>query len=38
MTGILIDTVGAPQRIKDQLRILSKDIIFTREVSKGANG
>lgn len=38
MTGILIDTVGAPQRIKDQLKILSKDIIFKREVNKGANG
>ncbi|QAX84844.1 hypothetical protein C2E19_13690 [Pseudomonas sp. DTU12.3] len=38
MTGILIDAVGAPQRIRDQLRILSKDIIFKREVNKGANG
>lgn len=38
MTGILIDTVGAPRQIKDQLRALSKDIIFTREVNKGANG
>lgn len=38
MNGILIDTVGAPRQIKDQLRVLSKDIIFTREGDKGANG
>lgn len=38
MSEILIDNVSAPSRIKAQLTILSKDIKFTREVTKGGNG
>lgn len=38
MSEILIDNVGAPTRIKAQLKTLSKDIKFTREVTKGGNG
>lgn len=38
MSEILIDNVNAPSRIKVQLNILSKDIKFTREVTKGGNG
>ncbi len=38
MSEILIDNVSAPLRIKAQLIVLSKDIKFTREITKGGNG
>jgi len=38
MSEILIDNVNAPHNIKAQLIALSKDIKFTREVTKGGNG
>jgi serine/threonine protein kinase len=38
MSEILIDNVNAPSRIKMQLAALSKDIKFTREITKGGNG
>ncbi|AZC56412.1 serine/threonine protein kinase [Pseudomonas chlororaphis] len=38
MSEILIDNVSVPPRIKAQLNILSKDIKFTREITKGGNG
>lgn len=38
MSEILIDNVSVPPKIKAQLKILSKDIRFTREITKGGNG
>ncbi|WP_268798559.1 serine/threonine protein kinase [Pseudomonas huanghezhanensis] len=38
MSEILIDNVNAPPNIKAQLNALSKDIRFTREITKGGNG
>lgn len=38
MSEILIDNVSAPAQIKAQLTLLSKDIKFTREITKGGNG
>ncbi|EIU5250409.1 protein kinase [Pseudomonas aeruginosa] len=38
MSEILISNVSAPPNIKAQLNSLSKDIKFTREITKGGNG
>lgn len=38
MSTLFIDGVSAPPEIKIQLKILSKDIKLTREVTKGGNG
>jgi serine/threonine protein kinase len=38
MSELFIDNISAPISIKAQLKILSKDIKFTREVTKGGNG
>jgi serine/threonine protein kinase len=38
MTTLFIDGVSAPNEIKKQLKLLSKDIRFEREVTKGGNG
>ena len=38
MSSLFIDSISAPSAIKAQLKVLSKDIKFTREVTKGANG
>lgn len=38
MSNILIEDLNVPQEIKNQLTILSKDIKFTREITKGGNG
>ncbi|MCI2962580.1 MULTISPECIES: serine/threonine-protein kinase [Shewanella] len=38
MSALFIDSVSAPDEIKDQLKTLSKDIKFAREITKGGNG
>lgn len=38
MPALYIDGVNAPEEIKNQLKALSQDIRFTREVTKGGNG
>ena len=38
MPSLYIDGVNAPEEIKNQLKVLSKDIRFEREVTKGGNG
>ncbi|MBJ7589494.1 protein kinase domain-containing protein [Aeromonas veronii] len=38
MSKLFIDSLSAPDSIKTQLRVLSRDIEFSREVTKGANG
>jgi len=38
MSTLFIDGVSAPIEIKDQLKVLSRDIKITREVTKGGNG
>ncbi|WP_409288494.1 serine/threonine protein kinase [Pseudomonas sp. KCJK8927] len=38
MSEILISNLSTPANIKAQLNILSKDIRFTREITKGGNG
>lgn len=38
MHSLYIDGVNAPEEIKNQLEILSQDIHFEREVTKGGNG
>jgi len=38
MPSLCIDGVNAPEEIKDQLKLLSQDIDFDREVTKGGNG
>lgn len=38
MTKLFIDGLSAPDAIKAQLRVLSRDIEFSREITKGANG
>jgi len=38
MASLFIDSISAPEPIRAQLRNLSRDIVFNREVTKGANG
>ena len=38
MPSLYIDGVNAPDEIKNQLKVLSQDINFEREVTKGGNG
>ena len=38
MSSLYIDGVNAPNEIKSQLQVLSHDINFEREVTKGGNG
>jgi len=38
MNKIFIETINAPDTIKAQLKVLSKDILFNREITKGGNG
>lgn len=38
MSTLFIDGISAPVEIKNQLKILSKDIKLTREITKGGNG
>lgn len=38
MASLFIDGLSAPEPIKKRLKALSKDIEFSREVTKGANG
>ena len=38
MGSLYIESISAPGPIKSQLRVLSKDIAFIREGTKGANG
>jgi serine/threonine protein kinase len=37
MSSLFLDAVSANQQVKNQLKILSKDIAFSREVTKGGN-
>ncbi|MDP2505829.1 serine/threonine-protein kinase [Oceanobacter sp. 3_MG-2023] len=38
MSGLYIDGLSAPDEIKNALKDLSKNYVFTKEVEKGANG
>jgi serine/threonine protein kinase len=38
MTKLFIDGLSAPEAIKAKLKVLSRDIEFSREVTKGGNG
>lgn len=38
MSTLFIDSVSAPDEIKEKLKTLSKDIKLTREITKGGNG
>ena len=38
MSRLFIDSISAPEAIKEQLKVLAQDIMFTREITKGANG